>query len=299
MTPYLLILILILAALAAPAAVGSKPWLRFALAVLMSFLVVALPLFVFFFSSFMVPEWKGACVCGWVDCFIVGKLAFTPFVLMATAALYSLEVLRKDISTNRWAVAGIFLGAIIATSCLVLGLMCIQWVVWMFVPLYVAIWYVVRAAQLMWSVKTGFWTYFSAALCTIPSWLLGWSWSRQVYDSLPNQAPTGCFIVTAASRGHERCVGPLTGILRNGRRQLANQQLISFWQFEDLWQSRSPRCHGLFRRIYNHVGPVIATRVRSPWIADAIYLALKPAELAVRCINQNHKEYCHELRQMD
>ncbi len=291
MTPCLLILILILAALAAPAAVGSKPWLRFTLAVLMSFLAVVLPLFVFFFSSFMVPEWKGACVCGWVDCFIVGKLAFTPFVLMATVALYSLEVLRKDISTNRWAVAGIFLGAIIATTCLVFGLICIQWVVWMFVPLYVAIWYVVRATQLMWSAKTGFWTYFSAALCTIPSWLLGWLWSRQVYDSLPNQAPTGCFIVTAASRGHERCVGPLTGIPRNGRTLQVNQQLHTFWQFESLWHARSPRSHALFRKIYNRIGPIVARRITSPWLADLMFIALKPLEW-LASLSLRAKRFC-------
>jgi hypothetical protein len=38
----------------------------------------------------------------------------------------------------------------------------------------------------------------------------------------------------------------------------------------------------MFRKIYNHAGPVIARRMTSPWLADLTFLALKPLEWLAR-----------------
>jgi hypothetical protein len=287
MSPYLLILFLILLALGAPVGIAKNSWLRLLGAMVMSFFVVVLPLFVFFFSSFMVIDlqWKGACRHGWVDCFIVGKLAFTPFVLVAAAALYRLEVLGAKNLTDRWPVLGIYLGAIVAVTCAVFGVICLRWSGWLLVPLYVAVWYVIRAVQLGCRIPVGFWKYFWATLSTIPSWLIAWEWSKQVYQSLPNEAPQGCFIVTAASCGHQNIVGPFSEIEHRGQIRRVNHQLATFWQFEQLWREKSPRTHRLFRCGYNRFGPRIAAHINSPWVADAVFLALKPVELAARSFN--------------
>jgi hypothetical protein len=126
----------------------AKKWslVRFLIALVLSFAGVVLPLFIFSFSSLMEPDWKGACVYGWLDCFITGKLTLTPLVLLATAALYALEILRVKNRTARWIVVGIFLGAIVSTICFVFGMVCIglggdalKW--FLLVPFYVAIWY--------------------------------------------------------------------------------------------------------------------------------------------------------------
>jgi hypothetical protein len=37
-----------------------------------------------------------------------------------------------------------------------------------------------------------------------------------------------------------------------------------------------------FRRVYNKIGPVIARNISSPFLADALFLALKPAEFFAR-----------------
>ncbi len=282
MIPILIILFLILAALALPPALKKKSWRRFFIALVLSFVGVVLPLFVFFFSSFMVPEWKGACAHGWLDCFIVGKLALTPFVLLATAALYQVEIFRTAKNTERWIVVGMFLGAGVAATCLGFGLVIIGWQAWMLVPLYVAVWYALRAIQLIKAAGFGFWTYFGALTGSLPFWLLSWFWSRSVFASLPDQAPSGCFVVTAAGRGHRKLVGPFWEVEHGGRMLLANRQLITLWKFENLWRKQSPHSHAVFRKVYNRVGPGVAGRIKSPWLADLAYVAIKPVELAAR-----------------
>ncbi|MGH7977013.1 MAG: DUF6688 family protein [Limisphaerales bacterium] len=287
MRAFWLIPVGILLALALPAAVKKKSLIWFFAALGLSFAGVMLPLFVFLFSSFMEPEWKGACAYGWLDCFILGKLALTPLVLLATAALYALEIFRVKIRTRRWILVGIFLGAIVASVCFVFGMVCIspdadapKW--WLLVPLYVAVWYSIRAVQLIKTSHFDFWTYFISLVGSLPFWLASWIWSRNLYESLPDKAPSDCFIVTAAGRGHGKFVGPFVEITHNGRRLRANEQLITLWQLENLWQSRAPQSHQSFRRFYNRFGPFVAAQLKSPWMADAAYIAIKPVELAAK-----------------
>jgi hypothetical protein len=298
MTSFLIILGFILLGLALPAATRGNFLPRLFIAMFMSFMVVVLPLFVFFFSSFMVPEWKGECRHGWLDCFIVSKLALTPFVLTATAALYGVEVLGIKNGAKKWMALAIYLGALVSVVCLIFGLVCIGFPVWMWVPFYVATWYSIRAIQLAQTAPLKFWNYFWVTACSIPFWVLSWFWSLQIYKSLPDKAPDGCFIVTAAARGHGKFVGPFFEIKRNGRRIFANQQLFTLWQFENLWRSRSPRSHRNFRRIYNRFGPFIAAQIKSPWLADLVFIAIKPAEIAARFFIHNPGGN-HEPHKMD
>lgn len=80
--------------------------------------------------------------------------------------------------------------------------------------------------------------------------------------------------------GHEAVVGK-TG-----------WQLKAFRAFESTWQRRRPASHRAFRRVYNRVGPVIAGRIRSPYAADAVYLALKPVEWLAGSIADGECEDC-------
>ena len=289
LTPWI-ILFVILSMLASPATVKEKTWLRFFIAMVLSFVGVVLPLFVFLFSSFMEPEWKGACVYGWLDCFIVAKLALTPQVLLATAALYALEIIRVKNRTARWVVVGIFLGAVVASVCFVFGMVCIGSEadapkLWLLVPFYVAVWYSVRAVQLIRAARFDFWTLLVSVAGSLPFWLASWLWSRSLYSSLPDKAPSDCFIVTAAGLGHAKFVGPHFEIKRNGRKRLVNQQLLTFWQLENLWRAQSSGSHAMFRKIYNCVGSVVARRISSPWLADLTFITLKPVELVAKLIS--------------
>jgi hypothetical protein len=287
MSAFWIILIGVLSALALPPAAKEKSWCRFFIALILSFVGIVLPLFVFLLSSFMEPEWKGACTHGWLDCFIVGKLALTPLVLLATAALYALEIFRVEMRTRRWIVVGIFLGAIVASICFVFGMVCIgpetnDFKLWLLVPFYVAAWYSIRAVQLIKSLHFNFGTYLISLVGSLPFWLASWYWSRSLYASLPDKAPSDCFIVTAAGHGHVEFVGPHFEVEHNGHRRQANQQLITLRRFENVWRNRAPRTHRIFRCGYNRLGPVIAAQIKSPWLADFVYLAIKPVELVAK-----------------
>jgi hypothetical protein len=243
---------------------------------------VLLPLFVFAFSVFLVPEWKGGCTHGWWDCFHVGKLALTPLVLWATAALYAVEVCRVTDPTKRWIVLGFFLGALVSSGCLVYGLVCTSFgsgnlAAWLLVPGYVSVWYCARTVLLMRAAALTPTNYVTAACGSLPFWVGSLAWARYAYAALPNQPPS-CFVVSAAMQGHPRLVGPFFETSRAGRSLMANRQLLTLWQFEALWRDRFPRSHSCFRRAYNRFGPSLARRITSPWAADLVYLALKPAQ---------------------
>lgn len=280
-TPLLVLLLtLILLGLCLPKGMAGKPWSQQLAAMAMTFFVVYLPLFVYFVSALMVYDlrWKGDCRFGWLDCFIVSKLTFAPFVLVATHALYRVEVLEDKTVTDRWLVLGIFIGAIVSASCALFGLICLPPYPWLLVPIYVAAWYGFRAWQLIRRSPLNFGDYFWATLATIPSWVTAWFWSKQIYESLPESPPQGCFVVTAAGRGHEQLVGPFLEIEHRGQLRRANRQLVTLWQFENRWRNNFPHSHRRFRCGYNIIGPRVASHIRSPWLADVVFLTLKPAE---------------------
>ena len=106
--------------------------------------------------------------------------------------------------------------------------------------------------------------------------------AMRLFDALPVQSPKGygdCFIVSAAALGHPRFVGsrldPATG-------RCSNDQLSTLSAFEDSLANSRPTTHRHLRRIYNRVGPRIAACIWSPYIGDAVYLLLKPAEWLAR-----------------
>jgi hypothetical protein len=190
--------------------------------------------------------------------------------------------------TEKWIVLGIFSGAIISIVCLVFGLVCVDIqmdtgpaIFFMVVPLYVAVWYSFRAVELIKGSGLGIKAYLGMLLAMLPFWLASIWCSKSTYASLPD-SPPGCFIVTAAGRGHRKFVGPFFNISRRGRLIQANDQLITFWTFENLWHDRAPRSHKCFRRFYNRLGPVIAAQIRSPLTADLVHAAIKPVELAAK-----------------
>ena len=301
---FFVILILIQLAMAIPVARKTNSVARFLLAGVISFFGVTLPLFLFFVSAFLTPESKAECNFGWFDCFIQGKLALTPFALWATAALYAVDVWRVENRTRPWIVLGILFGAAISDVCLAwwFGRLCgnrgdgdpgggwqgfdldafLMLLIAVGFPIGLATWYTIRAFQLVGTASLPAKHYFVSQMASLPFWVGSYFWSKSVYASLPETG--GCFVVTAASCGHPQFTGPYTEIIRHGRRLRANEQLLTFWELESCWRTRAPISHTGFRRVYNRVGPIVAARIRSPWRADLVYLALKPLELAARCL---------------
>ena len=210
MNPFVVVPILLWLALAIPPAVKKKSWLWFFAALFLSFAVVLLPLFIFIFSAFLTPEAKDECRHGWLDCFMEGKLALLPLALYAAGSLYAVEVLRVPNRARPPIVFGLWSGAIISGGCLVYGFICFRDATlasWLLVPFYVAVWYTIRAVQLTREGNLQPRIIWYGLLGSLPFWLGSIMGARSIYKSLPDTQP-GCFIVTAAGRGHRKLVGP-------------------------------------------------------------------------------------------
>ena len=66
--------------------------------------------------------------------------------------------------------------------------------------------------------------------------------------------------------------------MRRGRPIVVNRQLAVANAFEDLLHHRWPRFGRFARAVYDRLGLPVSRWVRWRWMADAIYLAMKPAE---------------------
>lgn len=291
---FLFLISCILLPLALPLAIWWRPRSAGLRAVILTIGLVV-PFLVFLLSTTVAdPNWKGDCPHGWLDCFLQGKMWLTPLVLWASAAWWSLERRPHPTQTtpSAWITLGIFHGAVVSFVCLLAGILTIgvgrnRICLFLLVPLLVATTYSIRAVQLMRAAKLTPAAYLRSLLVAAPCWIASIIWAKRIYDALPDTRPEGCFVVTAASRGHPGFVGPFTEIRHRGRRRRANRQLVTFWQFEERWQRQAPASHAAFRQIYNRVGPRLARHLTRRWLADLAWLALKPAELLARLATRN------------
>ena len=95
------------------------------------------------------------------------------------------------------------------------------------------------------------------------------------YSKLPLEPPSGCYVVTAAARGHAWFVKADDNLCQ---RFPVNRQLCRLKAFEIVVKSIWPRAHRLFRKIYDTLGPIVANRLSNRLFADLAYVSLKPVE---------------------
>ncbi len=291
MPPFLVFLILVVPfILAVRAYLVSSSWKQALKVFFLIVLGIELPLFVFFLSVVLVPDWKGAIKVGWLDCFHMGKLFLTPLVLWASAAFFALEVRQVKKRLQPWIVLGYLSGAIVSALCFIVGILVhvapnflefskSSWILipFLLVPLATSLWFSMRSMRLLDEAKVA----RKSVIITLLLFLLLLSASivssRVTCQRLPEQGPD-CFIVSAAMRGHSEIVGERVTVLHEGRLRQANQQLQVFWKFEAKWREESPQSYRHFRYFYNRAGPQIAALISSPLVADVVYLLLVPFE---------------------
>ena len=284
--PVALICWLPLLLLSLPIWIQRRSFLSFIRAAIIVTIGIIVPLSWFLLSALLVPEWKGENPMGWFACFSVGKLWLLPLVLWAASAFYARVVWITLRPTQTWIVLGYVAGALVSDFCLFWALLChhgLLVAVWPFVvPVAAAIYYTVNARRLL--AESG-WTQKAwgvVASSSLPLWVLSFWQSLKTFESVPDQQPMDCFVVTAAMRGDQRVVGRAKVVIRHGKTRQANEQLVTFWALEDAWEYRAPRSHRMFRMIYNKMGPRLAACLRNRLLADLTFLALKPFEWVAR-----------------
>ncbi|HEX4932368.1 MAG TPA: DUF6688 family protein, partial [Gemmatimonadaceae bacterium] len=86
------------------------------------------------------------------------------------------------------------------------------------------------------------------------------------------------YLCTVAARGHAWIVKPERVGVRNGVPIVVNRQLAVANAFEDLLRQRWPRFGRWCRRAYDRLGLPVSRYITAPWMSDAVYVAMKPAE---------------------
>lgn len=304
--PVILALLSITLLLVVAPAIQQRSWLALIGASWRVILGMLVPLVAFIATCADEPDWKGASPGGWIGCFDAAKLVLLPLVVWALACVYALEVWRDEQRAKDWLVLGCSQGAVVSGYfCLRVlssvsawpgffrghGLGEVLWVLAiLLMPFVVCAYFAYRTRQLWRESEMTRLKFWVSQLWGLPFWIGALFNARRIYSNLPDEPPQGCFVVTAAARGHAQLVGPFVPHARHarhGRVRHVNRQLLTFWAFEQRWQSAAPRTHRAFRRLYNNVGPHLARRLTNPWLADAAYLALKPCEwLAARLLRR-------------
>lgn len=118
-------------------------------------------------------------------------------------------------------------------------------------------------------------------LCVLTSIVVKIPLAQAYYASLPPNPPSGCFIVTAASRGHRWLVGSFQ---EAGTGRTINRQLCVFWEFERWLQTHLPGFHRCLRALYNRFGPLLARMIHWRWQADIVFVILLPCEVLLRFV---------------
>jgi hypothetical protein len=252
-------------------------------------LLVVLPFLAWSLSFAMLePHWPGSARAGWTSCLLTTGYVWLPAVLWASAAMYAAASL--GVTSPAWVRTGLLVGCLTSLFSTIAA-------AWMFrtpqtgempeaaaLLLWPGLTCVAHATALAIAIRSaplGLRAALTACATTLAliAANVGAAMAR-VDRTVYQEPPTGCYVVTAATRGHRRLVRPLREERRGDGFVLVNRQLIVLRELEARWAASWPRSHAVARRAYDTIGPAVARRLRSPWAADAAYLSLKPLEWA-------------------
>lgn len=94
----------------------------------------------------------------------------------------------------------------------------------------------------------------------------------------PNVMVDEHYLCTVAAGGDKRIVHPIRRGIRHGHEVIVNRQLCIANAFEQILEERTPELHRRVRHFYDTYGFPIARMIRKRWIADLVYLLMKPLE---------------------
>lgn len=86
------------------------------------------------------------------------------------------------------------------------------------------------------------------------------------------------YLCTTAAGGHRKVVKPLRTGMRHGHRVVVNRQLCIANAFEQVIEEKLPTFHKIIRTIYDKTGYPVSKHIHSKYLADVIYILMKPLE---------------------
>ena len=127
----------------------------------------------------------------------------------------------------------------------------------------------------------------------IKAWTETADWTLSLKEAPQNIEYDEHYLCTVASGGHKKIVKPVRKGIRHGHEVIVNRQLCIANAFEQILEEKTPRFHKLVRGVYDRYGFPVARLIKSKWIADIIYILMKPLEwifLAVIYMSDVHPE---------
>ena len=112
----------------------------------------------------------------------------------------------------------------------------------------------------------------------IKAWTETADWTLSLKEAPQNIYYDEHYLCTVAAGGHKKIVKPLRKGVRHGHEVIVNRQLCVANAFEQILEEKTPRFHKLVREIYDRYGFPVARLIKSKWIADIIYILMKPLE---------------------
>ncbi len=103
-------------------------------------------------------------------------------------------------------------------------------------------------------------------------------WTFSKCQPLPNIPYSGHYLCTVAAKGHKGLVKPLRNGIRGGSIIRVNRQLLVANAFEELLEQYFPKVHHFVRKNYDRFGIPIYKCIGNIWIADVVYIIMKPLE---------------------
>ena len=112
----------------------------------------------------------------------------------------------------------------------------------------------------------------------IKAWTETADWTLSLKEAPQNIEYDEHYLCTVAAGGHKKIVKPIRKGFRHGHEVIVNRQLCIANAFEQILEEKTPRFHKLVRGIYDRYGFPVARLIKSKWIADIIYIIMKPLE---------------------
>lgn len=112
----------------------------------------------------------------------------------------------------------------------------------------------------------------------IRAWTESSDWNLSLRAAPQNIYYDEHYLCTVAAGGHKKVVKPLRLGVRHGHQVIVNRQLCVANAFEQILEEGTPRLHRHVRHFYDTYGFPVARAIHSPYVADGIYILMKPLE---------------------